>query len=458
VAKKIDWNKASVEPKVEIAPQTKEEKYDEWGEVFYGALKNAPKSTMRFLGDLWQSVRHPVQTGKGLGNFVIGTTQGVFIPGKQEKEKYLDGFVEFMEDRYGNLDKIKETIATDPVGIFGDVSSFFMGAGAVTKIMPMGGKTGKMLGKTGKTLSTVGAAADPISIGKNLTYGAGGKLISKGIPRKLYHSSLKASSKLSEAQANRIVETALKYGINTDTRGLRKLNNYITQLGSRVDELVETATREGKLIPVERLFDQFDELKKEFTGKPMTAERQIDAVRDEHRQWNLDQGRTHLTPEQAHKQKKIIYKELDTHYAKASESPASIKAQKALANSAMTALDEMIPELRHLNKEELGPFLALKKEVEVSAARIKKKDLFGMSTPMKFAAGGIWGGKAGVALGLSLAALDTPRIKSRLAIVLEKLRKRGIKVTPTQTAIEMGLFQTGRYSRYLKETQEGATQ
>ena len=46
--------------------------------------------------------------------------------------------------------------------------------------------------------------------------------------------------------------------------------------------------------------------------------------------------------------------------------------------------------------------------------------------------------------GLAFGILDTPIIKAKLAIVIKKLQKRGINIKPTDAAIALGLFQTGR--------------
>ena len=38
------------------------------------AFKNIPRSTLQFGKDIWQAVRHPVQTGKALGSVALGAS------------------------------------------------------------------------------------------------------------------------------------------------------------------------------------------------------------------------------------------------------------------------------------------------------------------------------------------------------------------------------------------------
>ena len=73
--------------------------------------------------------------------------------------------------------------------------------------------------------------------------------------------------------------------------------------------------------------------------------------------------------------------------------------------------------------------LRLEPIIEKAAARLQKRDLMGIGTPITGAAGGILtgSGKAGATLMLTKAVLDHPSVKTYLAILLNKANKGGIK-------------------------------
>ena len=47
-------------------------------------------------------------------------------------------------------------------------------------------------------------------------------------------------------------------------------------------------------------------------------------------------------------------------------------------------------------------------------------------------------------VGYTIGLLDTPAIKARLALVVEKLRTKGIKIRSTSAAARLGLINVGR--------------
>mgnify|MGYP001586670474 FL=1 len=96
-----------------------------------------------------------------------------------------------------------------------------------------------------------------------------------------------------------------------------------------------------------------------------------------------------------------------------------------------------------LNKQE-GALIELGEALEKAANRITNRDIIGIGVPIKGGLGGVVGGWKGAAGGVAVGLLDTPAIKSKLAIVLNRLKEKGIQVKPTSTAIRLGLFQMGR--------------
>ena len=93
---------------------------------------------------------------KDLGSSIVSLIQ----PGEQGNEQLARDVGTFFADRYGGLENLKKTMATDPMGLLSDVSIVLTGgATLVPKLAGTTGKIGNIASKVGK----VGSAIDPIS-------------------------------------------------------------------------------------------------------------------------------------------------------------------------------------------------------------------------------------------------------------------------------------------------------
>ena len=120
------------------------------------AITNFPASGQRFARGLYEAVTSPVETLKGLGELLTGA-YARFIP--QEWMARPDKAQEFIEkanavggvyrDRYGSVEALKNTIATDPVGFLADVSTVAAPAAALP-------------GRAGQVAATVSRYTDPL--------------------------------------------------------------------------------------------------------------------------------------------------------------------------------------------------------------------------------------------------------------------------------------------------------
>jgi hypothetical protein len=102
-----------------------------WSDVGSQAIQNAPASAKTFAapylhalespaGAWWDSVKNVSQLGAGLmqkGAEKAGIDLGTGY------EKYADAVGKFYADRYGSIEGVKRAIASDPVGVLGDVAS-----------------------------------------------------------------------------------------------------------------------------------------------------------------------------------------------------------------------------------------------------------------------------------------------------------------------------------------------
>lgn len=130
--------------------------FDENRGVLAQALSNVDESGIQLLKDITRPIFHPIQTAKDLKN--LGSSIiNLIRPGEQGNEQLAKEVGNFFKERYGGLDNIKKTFATDPLGMLSDVSIIFSG--------------GAMLpGKVGK-VSKIASTIDPIVLGSKAVGG-----------------------------------------------------------------------------------------------------------------------------------------------------------------------------------------------------------------------------------------------------------------------------------------------
>lgn len=119
-------------------------------DVASGAISNLGPSAKQFAQDMVQPILHPVDTFNALKSIATD-------------ENARAAVVDALKERYGGVENIKRTIATDPVGALGDVASIFTGGGALVKGLGYAGKVSK-LEQLGNTAKKVGNAIDPINL------------------------------------------------------------------------------------------------------------------------------------------------------------------------------------------------------------------------------------------------------------------------------------------------------
>lgn len=424
-----------------------------WRQAIWSAIqpKTLGKSAYQYGSDIVGAIKHPVETGKAVMKTAVGAAEKL-VPGEHPYEEYADLFVDIMKNRYGTVENFKRTLAEDPVGVTADLASLFMAGGTVVRGMGMGTK----VSAAGAKVAKLGAAMEPLNVaarGVAAPVRAGLKLIPESFklsPSKMYRSAVKFSTTLSENERLALARTALDEQIMPTLAGMEKLTDRITDISTRIDDLIEKASINGQKMPVKDLFKEFDILKKEAlstSGKPIKAEKAIERVRTEIIKANEKLGRKELTPLEAQALKKKIYRELESFYSRVRELPASVDAQMAVARATKEFLEEAIIDekgrsvIKQLNKED-GALIELRKHLDRPASRISNRDIWGLGMTTKMGLGGlvghgIAGGGAGTiggtATGLVLGLLDTPQAKSGLAIFLNRLQKRGIKVRMTPT-------------------------
>lgn len=127
------------------------------GDIAKTAVSNIPSSAAEFAKNTAQPFIHPVETAENLGSIGKGVLQKLGVVSGDDATKYADAVGKFLMDRYGSVDAIKRTIATDPVGLAADLSLVLTGGGSLLA------RAGGVAGKVGKVAAEAGRIVDPLT-------------------------------------------------------------------------------------------------------------------------------------------------------------------------------------------------------------------------------------------------------------------------------------------------------
>jgi len=146
-----------------------------WGETLGSALMNAPASAGKYAGDIYHAVTNPVETGKNLGMVAAGGMKNLmpesvqkFITSISSEPGKIDEAVQMANSvggeyakKYGSVEGFKNAIATDPVGVMGDMSILLTGGGSAASKLP------GIVGRAGEAVATAGRTIDPFNVAVN---------------------------------------------------------------------------------------------------------------------------------------------------------------------------------------------------------------------------------------------------------------------------------------------------
>jgi hypothetical protein len=142
-----------------------------WLDVPGEALANAPESAVEFGKAIVQPILHPIQTAKNFRDIGAGLIQhvrdlspeGMQGDAPRMDTKASDAVGRFFIKRYGSIEGLKNTIATDPVGFAGDLSLVLTGGGGLAARAP------GVVGTAAKAVRAAGAAVDPLAAAAKVT-------------------------------------------------------------------------------------------------------------------------------------------------------------------------------------------------------------------------------------------------------------------------------------------------
>ena len=148
------------------------------GQVAEEAVSGFGASAKREAMAIWDAVSSPIETAKTVGQLGYGILQNtlpdevVQLIGEDEESQQLASAVgEYFADRYGGMENIKRTVATDSAGFMADLAGVLSGGATIAaKVVATAAKAGR-----GAKLATVpaglekaakyAARIDPITFG-----------------------------------------------------------------------------------------------------------------------------------------------------------------------------------------------------------------------------------------------------------------------------------------------------
>lgn len=141
------------------------------GEVASGAVESFLPSLGREVSGIWEAVTNPIDTASTVLDLGAGILQNVLpesvvqLIGEDEESRALASAVgEYIADRYGGLENIKKTIATDSAGFAADLAGLLSGGSTIAaKIATKSSKLAKAAPALKKAAEKA-ALIDPITL------------------------------------------------------------------------------------------------------------------------------------------------------------------------------------------------------------------------------------------------------------------------------------------------------
>lgn len=145
-----------------------------WSDVPGQAARNFIPSAVQFGKDIVEPFLSPIETVKNIGTIGQGYAQklGVSIgPDDPQATAAADAVSGHFADRYGSAEGFKRALATDPVGVAGDLSTVISGGSGLAARVP------GVAGRATRAASAAARAIDPLT----LPLMAGGEIARTGL-------------------------------------------------------------------------------------------------------------------------------------------------------------------------------------------------------------------------------------------------------------------------------------
>lgn len=402
-----------------------------------GFVNNVGKSAVNTVKDIGSAVLNPIDTVTNLGKVGLGAAQ-LLLPGEQGLEQNARNVGTFYKNRYGSLNKIANTLYTDPVGSALDASVILGGAGTAIKGLGAVTKSAR-LADIGANVARVGSAIDPIAqVGKG--FRAAGSNIFKKLPGKLNAASENIATRgignpAKQAEAARkggrsvasFIDQYNLYDRSPETAGQVK--------NSILGQYDDISLNSGTMIPsgdIIKLID--DEIAKLSSGDARfseAAQTQVAELVNRRQQLLQAMGATENMSPAFMPTKRVtefrrnaldpdIPQSMYNLDAKGSGKAIGAKTTRNVLRKAINSTD---PRLDQLGKD-YGMAKTMEKILQQSEARGNNRQLFSLSDAARIGAGGFAGGIPGAALSYATGYVaNDPRVLAGTSRSLKGIAK-----------------------------------
>ena len=422
-------------------------------------ISNIPSSLMGVAGDIYNAVRHPIDTGKAVvdlgaaGLEKLGRNFEEFVTGEEiepapGKEDAADAVGEFYSNRYGGTDAIKTTAMEDPAGMLFDALGVAFPAGKIPGLSGVS-KAASVVEPVNAAIKATKTAVSPIA-----------HLIPDVTIESWYAKSAKFTTTKSDADRLKMVQTALKEKVIPTSKGVDTVNSRIDILNAQINEIISDASRNKTMIPVDVVSQHLDTLRKSKGGFRLGRGDDLADIDKIQAAWlkDLDDlgkemgGKIRaVTPEQMQKFKQQAYEGINYDAKYQRGSPIKEDVSKAMARGAKDAIADEFPEVARLN-ERLADLYGLQPHLERSSNRIGNLNPVGLTTPLNISAGSLAGKAlgsdvAGMVAGTASAMFNSPKVRARLAVGVKKLKEGDIgwlNANLTRQEIEVAMYLAGQ--------------
>lgn len=251
-------------------------------------VSNALPSLVELGKNVVEAFKNPMQTLSGLDEFATGfLDRAVGLDPSKRKASTEDKFnavLDFYAERYGGVDRILNTVETDPAGVLADLSTIGQGGAGVLKGAVGGAaKTGLLstraatrAAQTVETLNRVSSTIDPLTATSKLVVGAARKANNAvGLNRLIrdvdVNEKMIEALQLKEGQIGKIAdktytknigERLAKWGV---TGSLKEMSDQLGEIATKSKQLLDNRLASVKDLykneSVRKVLDNLQELK-----------------------------------------------------------------------------------------------------------------------------------------------------------------------------------------------------
>jgi hypothetical protein len=424
---------------------------------FPGSYKNLLKGAAQTA---YQVGRHPSES---FDNFLIGTAKDVVSPaigmiqkiapgvGNEQDAQNLERVKNDFMSRYGSAENIAKYIEKDPARALADFAMLLTGGG---KLLQSGGRLAEIgaMEKAGSGMMKAGAMVEPITAPFKIAGTAARPFIPSRTAQKMYASSAKMSTIMDPDVRQRLSQRLLDAEVKLNNKGFKKLADDFESMWRGVDGLIDDYVSKGPnekrtVLDLMKGVDKWEK-RAALTGNSKVVRNIKKKFIEDLTDINYVGGKpfrtlTELDAKQVNRIKRDLYKELHSKYGKDMK-PLTAEIKMHIAHNAMKTIEDLIPGVIPNNKT-AAAYKEMMDAIQRGVNRIENRDLFSIGMPVRAGGTAVLSEALGVDTrvgglgGLVLGTIDLPSVKSKLAIRINKLKKQGVKLSPTATALKIGL-------------------